>query len=144
MKTNVAVFFGGVSVEHEVSIISAVQAMHSMNTEKYNIIPIYITKDGIMLYGDKLNDIETFRRPLLNTLKDEFIKVIVARDGDSVYIYNQKAGFKGRKPLTTIDIAFPIVHGTNVEDGALSGWFELLGIPYVGCDVLSAARASTM
>ncbi|MEE1126803.1 MAG: D-alanine--D-alanine ligase, partial [Acutalibacteraceae bacterium] len=56
MKTNVAVFFGGVSVEHEVSIISAVQAMHSMNTEKYNIIPIYITKDGIMLYGDKLND----------------------------------------------------------------------------------------
>ncbi|MBQ5597552.1 MAG: D-alanine--D-alanine ligase [Clostridia bacterium] len=139
MKTNVAVFFGGVSVEHEVSIISAVQAMHSMNTEKYNIIPIYITKDGIMLYGDKLNDIETFRRPSLNTLKDEFIKVIVARDGDSVYIYNQKAGFKGRKPLTTIDIAFPIVHGTNVEDGALSGWFELLGIPYVGCDVLSAA-----
>ena len=70
MKTNVAVFFGGVSVEHEVSIISAVQAMHSMNTEKYNIIPIYITKDGIMLYGDKLNDIETFRRPSLNTLKD--------------------------------------------------------------------------
>ncbi len=139
MKTNVAVFFGGVSVEHEVSIISAVQAMHSMNKEKYNIIPIYITKDGIMLYGDALSDIETFRRPSLSTLEDELESVIVARENEDVCIYAQKGGFKRRKPLATIDIAFPIVHGTNVEDGALSGWFELLGIPYVGCDILSAA-----
>lgn len=139
MKTNVAVFFGGVSVEHEVSIISAVQAMHSMNKDKYNVIPIYITKDGVMLYGEKLGDIETFRRPSLNTLKDEFEKVLIARDGDKVLIYSQKSGFKGRKPISTIDIAFPIVHGTNVEDGTIAGWFELLRVPYVGCDVLSAA-----
>ena len=139
MKINVAVFFGGMSGEHEVSIISAVQAMHSMDAEKYNILPIYITKDGIMLYGEKLNDIETYRRKSLDTLKDEFSKVIVSRNGDRVSIFEQKAGFKGRKSIADIDIAFPIVHGTNVEDGTLAGWFELLAIPYVGCDVLSSA-----
>lgn len=139
MKTKVAVFFGGVSVEHEVSIISAVQAMHSMDKEKYEIIPIYITKDGAMLYGEKLGDIETFRRPSLKTLKDEFEDVMITRDGDTVCIYSKKGGFGRRKPINSFDIAFPIVHGTNVEDGALSGWFELLGVPYVGCDILSAA-----
>ena len=121
MKTKVAIFFGGVSVEHEVSIISAVQAMHSMDKEKYEIIPIYITKDGAMLYGEKFED------------------VMITRDGDTVCIYSKKGGFGRRKPINSFDIAFPIVHGTNVEDGALSGWFELLGVPYVGCDILSAA-----
>ena len=57
MKTNVAVFFGGRSVEHEISVISASQAMHAMNRDKYNVIPIYITKLGHWVTGDALFDV---------------------------------------------------------------------------------------
>ena len=61
MKIKVGVIFGGESVEHEVSIISAIQAMHKMDNEKYDIIPIYITKDREWYMGEVLKDIETFR-----------------------------------------------------------------------------------
>ena len=61
MQINLAVFFGCCSVEHEVSIISAVQAMHSINREKYNVIPVYVTKDGETVTGDVLFDIEEYK-----------------------------------------------------------------------------------
>lgn len=140
MKKNVAVFFGGQSVEHEVSVISAVQAMNYMNTEKYNVIPVYVTKQGEMLAGDGLADIDTYRVKDLKSLDDKFTKVSVNREGDSVIIAERDVKrFSKRKVFGSIDIAFPIVHGTNCEDGTLQGFFELLGIPYVGCDVVSSA-----
>ena len=61
MKTNVAVFFGGRSVEHEISVISASQAMHAMNREKYNVIPVYISKQGRWYTGDALFDLKKYR-----------------------------------------------------------------------------------
>ena len=61
MKTTVAVFFGGRSVEHEISVISASQAMHAMNRDKYNVIPVYITKQGRWVTGDALFDVKNYR-----------------------------------------------------------------------------------
>ena len=61
MKTNVAVFYGCRSVEHEVSIISAVQAMRAINRDKYDVTPVYVTKDGEMVTGDALFTIEEYR-----------------------------------------------------------------------------------
>ena len=61
MKTNVAVFFGGRSVEHEISVISALQAINAFDKEKYNIIPIYISKQGRWYTGDNLLDIRNYR-----------------------------------------------------------------------------------
>ena len=61
MKINLAVLFGGKSVEHEVSVISAVQAMASMNKEKYNIIPVYMTKGNEFYTGEKLFDINSYK-----------------------------------------------------------------------------------
>lgn len=61
MKIKLAVLFGGKSVEHEISIISAIQAIQSMNTGKYDIIPIYITKNNEMYVGDQIGDIEAYR-----------------------------------------------------------------------------------
>lgn len=137
MKTNLAVFFGCRSVEHEVSIISAVQAMNSIDKEKYNIIPVYVTKDAEMYTGDSLFTIENFRN--VPELIKKSHPVSIVRQGNNVVMkYLNNRLFNSKKDVI-IDVAFPIVHGTNCEDGSIAGFFELLGLPYVGCDVLSAA-----
>ena len=136
MKIKVAVLFGGRSVEHEVSIISAIQAIMSMDKDKYDVIPIYITKDGDMYIGDDIGDIESYKDIKSLLLKSQ--KVILVNDSGRVYITNYPAKVFGNKKIS-IDIAFPIVHGTNVEDGALQGYLKTLGIPFVGCDVTASA-----
>lgn len=137
MKINLAVIFGGKSVEHEVSVISAVQAMASLNKEKYNIIPIYMTKSNEMYTGEKLFDINSYKDiPLL--LK-ECTECVLLRSEGRVQLIRQKMKKFGSNLISDVDIAFPIVHGTNVEDGALQGFLQTLDIPYVGCDVLSSA-----
>jgi len=134
MKIKVGVLFGGVSVEHEISIISAVQAMNSMDTEKYDIVPIYISKDRTFYTGKMLMDIDVYKD--FEDLKRYATKVTIVKKDDKYYL--QSMGFFKRL-VEDIDIAFPIVHGTNVEDGTLQGYLDTLGIPYVGSSVLGAA-----
>ncbi len=139
MKTNVAFFYGCRSVEHEVSIISAVQAMHAMNREKYDITPVYVTKNGEMYTGEKLFTIEEYQN--LPELLKNCKKVFFVREGDTVFMKfeEKKSLFSKETPAVQIDVAFPVVHGTNCEDGTIEGYLEFLGLPYVGCDVLSSA-----
>lgn len=137
MKTNLAVFFGCSSVEHEVSIISAVQAMESMDRDKYNVIPVYVSKDGDMYTGQQLCTMKSYQN--LSTLLQNCTRVTISREKGRVIMKEAEAGFFKRKPLAALDIAFPVVHGTNCEDGTLQGYFELLGLPYAGCDVLASA-----
>ncbi len=130
----VGVIFGGESVEHEVSIISAIQAMNKMDSEKYEIVPIYISKEGEWFTGDFLKEIETFQD--MNLLKKYAKKVVLYKRNGSFVL--QSKGFF-RTIVKEIDIAFPIVHGTNVEDGVLQGYLKTIGIPFVGSDVCGAA-----
>jgi len=132
----VGVIFGGESVEHEVSIISAIQAMHKMDTEKYEIIPIYITKDRQWYTGDALKDIEVYQD--LDLLK-RYSKNVVLYYRKASFVFQTKGLFK--RVIKEIDIAFPIVHGTNVEDGVLQGYLRSIGIPFVGSDVTASAIA---
>lgn len=136
MKTNIAVFFGGRSVEHEVAVISAVQAMNSLDSEKYDITPVYITKNGEMYHSEQMININEFRN--IPALLEKSMNVTLVKQGNKFNIIELKKGLF-KKVIASVDIAFPIVHGTNCEDGSIVGWFELLGIPYVSCDVLSAA-----
>jgi D-alanine-D-alanine ligase len=137
MKWNLGVFFGGASVEHEVSVISALQAIRNMKGEEYEIHGIYITKDGRFFTGDKVKDIENYKDiPAL--LKQSTQVTLTKKDGQVKLVELCPKRF--RKPMEqTIDFAFPIVHGTNCEDGSLQGYFEVLGLPYAGCDVVSSA-----
>ena len=139
MKTNVAFFYGCRSVEHEVSIISAVQAMMAVDTEKYDITPVYVTKKGEMYTGEKLFKIEEYRD--LPKLLSQCKKVFFVREGDRVLMKTdgKKGLFKKEEEPVGIDVAFPVVHGTNCEDGTIQGYLEFLGLPYVGCDILSSA-----
>lgn len=134
MKIKVGVIFGGETVEHEVSIISALQAMNKMDQEKYDIIPIYMTKDREWYTGEMLKDIESYQD--LNLIK-KYSKNVVLFYKKGRYILQSKGLIK--RVITDLDIMFPIVHGTNVEDGALQGYFQTIGIPYVGPNVYAAA-----
>lgn len=137
MKIAVAVLFGGKSVEHEISVISAVQAMGYLDKEKYELVPVYITKAGKMYTGEKLTKIENFKN--INALLAECRQVVMTNlDGRCVLLpYPMKLGYK--KHIKAIDVALPIVHGTNVEDGALQGFLKTLDVPFAGCDVLASA-----
>ena len=137
MKIQVAVLFGGKSVEHEISVISALQAMNSIPTEKYEIIPVYITKSGEFYTGAPLREINRYRDiPAL--LKDCVKVAFTPQNGRTALVRTPGKRF-GDNTVAIPDVAFPIVHGTNVEDGNLQGFLGTLGLPYVGCDVLSSA-----
>ncbi len=131
----VGVFFGGDSVEHEVSIISALQAMENIDEEKYEIIPIYISKDRHFYTGNALKDMETFK--YFDNMKRYVKEITLCRKGNTVTLQKVKGIFG--KNVNTIDVAFPIVHGKGTEDGSLAGYLETLSLPVVGPSVLGAA-----
>lgn len=137
MKIRVAVLFGGKSVEHEVSVISALQAIENLNKDKYDIIPVYITKNNEFYTGLECSMIEEYSDiPAL--LKKTTRCVFMNVDG-SVKLYRFPFKKFGKNVISDIDVAFPVVHGTNVEDGTLQGYLKTLGVPFVGCDVTSSA-----
>ena len=137
MKIKVGVMFGGKSVEHEISIISALQAIASMDSEKYDVIPIYITKNNEFYVGPSVGEIGSYVN--IPALLKESTRVILVNDGGLVKLIKYPAKRFGSSYVDYIDVAFPIVHGTNVEDGTLQGFLSMLDIPYVGCDVVSSA-----
>ena len=134
MRLNVGVVFGGKSVEHEISIISAVEAMGYMDEFKYNVIPIYIDKNNIWYTGNHLKDIINYRDM---ALVKRYLKRVSLIKTKHCYAL-QTMGLLKRN-IKQIDIVFPIGHGTYMEDGCLQGYLDMLGIPYVGSNVLASA-----
>jgi D-alanine-D-alanine ligase len=137
VKIRVGVFFGGKSVEHEISIISALQAIHAFDKAKYEIVPVYITKDGDLFAGDDLDKIEEYRD--IPALLKKSHRVFLHRDKDRVLLVRYPMKRFGSSVCAEIDVAFPITHGTNVEDGALQGYLKTLSVPFVGCGVTASA-----
>lgn len=131
----VGVIFGGESVEHEVSIITAVQAMNFINSQKYEVVPIYIDKKRNWYTGELLREMETYKD--LENIGNYAKEVTLTRKDDEFILQKKRGIFKG--VVNTIDVAFPIVHGKGVEDGSLSGYLETIGIPYVGPSMLGAS-----
>lgn len=134
MKIKVGVIFGGPTVEHEVSIISAVQAMEHLNKEKYDIYPIYISKDRTWYTGKMLADIDIYRD--FDTLK-RFAKKVVLYNHNGLFRLQALNIF--RTVVADLDIILPVVHGNNMEDGTIQGYLELVGVPYVGSNVLGSS-----
>lgn len=136
MKTKVGVFFGGRSVEHEISVISALQAIAALDADRYDVVPIYITKQGVWLTGGVLLDSANYRD--MAALEKRAIQVWMRPEYGDRRIYRK--GCLGRARIVAeLDIALPVLHGTNGEDGSFQGLMELIGIPYVGCNPLSSA-----
>ncbi|MCL2072066.1 MAG: D-alanine--D-alanine ligase [Oscillospiraceae bacterium] len=138
MKVTVGLFFGGKSTEHEVSIITGLQAYSAIDKNKYNVVPIYVTKENSFYIGEKIGKIEEYSD--ITTLLKKSSQVAVMNVAGRVGLYTLTAKkIDMKKPAAILDCALPAVHGTNVEDGALQGFFETIGLPYAGCGVLSSA-----
>ena len=131
----VGVIFGGESVEHEVSIITAVQAISFMDKSKYEAVPIYIDKNRNWFVADCLSDIQVYRD--LENIGNVAREVTLTRKNKRFVLQKKYGIFKG--VVNSIDVAFPIVHGKGVEDGSLSGYLETIGIPVVGPNTLGGA-----
>ena len=136
-------FFGGRSPEHDVSIVSGLQALHAIDSSKYEAFPVYVTQDGRFLTGDVLRERSNY---LLSdkALKDT-LDVIPAVGGErgGQLIPKAKGGlfskaFGDSGPIS-FDIAFPIFHGLCGEDGCVQGLFEMMGVPYVGARVMGSS-----
>lgn len=140
MKTNVAVFFGGRSVEHEISVISALQAINAFDKEKYNIVPVYISKQGRWYTGDSLLEIRNYRD--MASLVENSEEVFMRPEYGDYNLYKVNTGmFSKRNPIVTqLHVALPVLHGTNGEDGIFEGVLETIGIPFAGCNTLSSAN----
>ena len=137
MKTRVAMLFGGKSVEHEVSVISGIQAVMNMDTDKYEVIPVYMTKRNEMYIGEEIGKIESYKN--IDELLKKSQRVIMTNEDGKVFLTPFPVKMFGGKKAVEIDVAFPVVHGTNVEDGAFQGYLKTMGIPFVGCDVTASA-----
>ena len=135
MRIKVVVAFGGESVEHEISILSAHQVMQAMNPMKYEVIPLYIAKDGRLLYHPLNTELERFEN--LDKVEREGYEVSLQRRGNRFYMCPNKYSFL-RKEIS-FDMVFPILHGTHGEDGTFQGYLSTLHIPYIGCSVLGGA-----
>lgn len=132
MRITVGVIFGGRSVEHEVSVISGIQAIQNLDTEKYNAVPIYISKEGIWYTGNTLLEVANYKQ--LDTLKANSAEVYMTPNFNDPTLY-----FKKSTETQNIDIILTTLHGGAGENGAIQGFFELKGIPFTGCGTLSSA-----
>lgn len=132
-KLKVGLFFGGQSVEHEVSVITALQAYENLDKSKYEIIPIYVDKSGHFFTNPKFLDIKNYQ-DIDGLLLSSAQLVLANKSGHGGFL---KQGFF--KKFTPIDVAFPLFHGSFGEDGCIQGVFEIYRIPYVGFNVVGAA-----
>lgn len=134
MKLNIAVAFGGKSVEHEISVLSAIQVMSAISDD-YEIFPLYIAKDGRMFCEEELKSLDTFSNIEQFTLQHQPV-TLVRRDANVYLVPARKHFFEKER---RVDLVIPVLHGTNGEDGSFQGYVQTLGIPYTGCSVLAGA-----
>jgi len=138
-KIKIAVLFGGRSTEHEVSIITGVQVANAVNKDNYEVIPIYITKEGKWIKGDQSYlDVATFKN-LQKAIEGKSI-ILPSVEPQTKGAFQIQSNLLGKNlRALSIDVVFPAFHGRYGEDGAIQGLLELSGIAYVGCDVESSS-----
>lgn len=129
-KIRVAVLFGGRSGEHEVSLVSASAVIENLDKEKYEVIPIGITKEGRWIAGP-----ESMKLLKANQAPEDSNVMILAEPARTT------PGPSSERRGLDVDVVFPVLHGPYGEDGTVQGFLELTGLPYVGCGVLASAVA---
>jgi len=129
LSKNLLIIFGGKSSEHDISIISAFQFINSCDEYLYNMVPVYIDKNGIWHYVKNIS--------MNDFLKNKDSLPICQLGVNENYLYIKKGNIYKRK--FNIDVAIPILHGVNGEDGAIAGLLKLSNIPFVGSDSISSA-----
>lgn len=128
----IAIFFGGASVEHDVSVITGVMTLNTVDKEKFRPIPIYVDESGKFFTGEKLFDPDGYRSLDVKTLTE-----VCLLPGDNV-LYSVKKGRKIKK-VCSLSAAVNCMHGERGEDGALAGLLELCGVPLASPDIAASS-----
>lgn len=136
-KKNIAVMFGGKSPEHEVSIITGLQVIKNIDTNKFNVLPIYVSKSGKWYYSEYFSEPEPFRN--LESIPYISHEVTTNLDPESKSITAVRRVLFGGRLKLDVDIFFPCFHGGAGENGSFQGLYEILEVPYVGTEVLGSA-----
>ncbi len=135
---NIGVFFGSQSPEHDVSIITGQMAISGLKKLGYQVTPVYITKQGQWMIGEDLGSLKLFTDPNNKPEQlSQYKKYYLDLEKSVGKLVFRKKGLMDKTVI--IDLAFPALHGSFGEDGTIQGLFEMLGVPYVGCDVTSSA-----
>lgn len=139
-KRTIAVFFGGRSPEHDVSVVTGLQVLQAIDQTKYNAFPVYITTDGRWMVGDALRERNSYipDRTLMNSLTEVTIDVSASGSAKGTLIPKKKKLFGGAKEIE-FDVAIPAFHGLIGEDGNLQGLFQSAKVPYTGMRTLGSA-----
>ncbi len=134
-KKNLIVIFGGISPEHEVSVITGIQVLANADTAKYNVIPIYVTKTGKWYTGNNLFSAETYvNLEAIPAITQE----VYINPNEQGYLKTKSAGLFSKEQKLKIDVILPCFHGGVGENGAFQGLFEIANVPYVGSNVLGS------
>ena len=138
-RKSVAVIFGGRSVEHDVSIVTGHQIMDAFPPERFEVVPIFISRDGRWFTGEPLTNLRNFQDSDL--LQREGVEPCLLSPDTRHHglILNPLAGRFSKSEIKRIDVVFPALHGSHGEDGSLQGLLELSDIPYVGYATLGSA-----
>ncbi|HLZ07381.1 MAG TPA: D-alanine--D-alanine ligase, partial [Chloroflexota bacterium] len=139
-KLRVGVLYGSRSVEHEVSVITAMQVMSALDADRYDVVPLYLTKSGQWLSGNALRRLDVYQRldDRNHRLTHASLAPVPSRGSLQVSERGRLLPF-GSPAKIEIDVAFPCFHGTFGEDGTIQGLLELADVPYVGSGVLASA-----
>ena len=124
-------------MEHEVSVISGIQALNAFDREKYDTVPIYITKENEMYTGEAIGKIENYKN--IPALLKKSIRIFCICEQGKLNLVQYPEKKFGNSAVDYIDVAFPVVHGANVEDGSIQGFLRHYNVPLAGCDVIPAA-----
>ncbi|MEK4762894.1 D-alanine--D-alanine ligase [Viridibacillus sp. FSL E2-0187] len=127
MKKKLGLLYGGKSAEHDVSLSTARAVTQALNFDKFDVFPIFITREGEWRKGDQL------------TAPVESIEQLQLGKGTQDSIPNDVSSFLLNKDEKEFDVIFPLLHGTNGEDGTVQGLLEVLNLPYVGNGVLASS-----
>ncbi len=139
--TTVGVIFGGRSVEHDVSVVTGNQIARAFDKNKFDVVPIYVTREGRWYTGDPLLELKNYNDEIISYkgVEEVVLSPTVQHHG---LIINPIVGRLRKSEISRLDVIFPAIHGTHGEDGTLQGLMELADIPYVGCGVLASAVAN--
>ena len=141
-RFTIGVIFGGRSVEHDVSIVTAQQVMRALDESGHQVIPVYIDRAGNFYRGAALRELASFEREVWRQQKDVERVLLSPQPRQHGLIIAPLAGRFRASRVERLDVVFPTLHGTHGEDGTLQGLLELAEIPYVGCGVLASAIAN--
>jgi D-alanine-D-alanine ligase len=143
MKTRIAVFFGGRSPEHDVSVVTGLQVLNAVDQQRFSAFPVYVSTRGDWLVGDALREQRNYlpRGPILDQLESVTLDLCPNLESRGRLLPRQPKGFFSKPRVIEFDVALLAFHGPYGEDGPIQGLFEIASVPYTGMRLLASSLA---